>query len=149
AGLFACLLAVLVTLISERSAHASSFRIVVRVSSDTARGLRDRIAGQTSDLDVELTSVETPPLEPTLGEQLDAAAEWARRTGAQAVVWCDPERAPERGGFMLYVAEPNTSRVLVRRTGGERAAPSADLEAAALIVRLAVRALMRGGVIGV
>ena len=43
-------------------AHAASFRVVVRITSEMSRALSDRIRGQTSDLSIELVTVDTGPL---------------------------------------------------------------------------------------
>jgi hypothetical protein len=143
------LLAALVWLESSASASTTPFRVVVRVTSEVSRTFRDRVVGQTSDLEIELSTAENQRLESTLTEQLDSATELARTRGAEAVVWCDDASSHARGGFMVFVAQPGSNRVLVRTVGTGKPPTAAELEASALIVRLAVQALMQGGMIGV
>jgi len=119
--------------------------------------LAQRVRGQVSDLPVRLVEAQEPGADTSFGEQLAAADALARRQGARAVVWfalLDP-RAP-RSGLLVIVAEAAEGRVLVRRVEPEApsaaGAPadldSATLEAAALIVRTALRGLAEGAVIG-
>jgi len=139
-----------------RVAHAASFRVVVRITSEMSRALAERIRGQTSDLALELVTVDTGPLEPTLGSQLDSATAVARLYQADAVVWFDDLGAPSmRSNHLIAVLQPKAHRLLVREltdpiaTSKRPPSASAELEAGALIVRAAMQAMMGGGVIGV
>lgn len=123
-------------------------RAVVRVP-EAEPALWARVRGQSSDLDVTLTRVRDAG-EPALADQLEVAARLARAHQARVVVWFRP--LPGRRGVIVYVAEPGADTVFVRRLPqgkGSVAARSATAEAAALVVRSALRALAAGGRIGV
>ncbi len=128
-------------------ALAAPMEVVVRVDGRAAEPLLGRVRGQSSDLSVVL-DVQRGPLEASLREQIAAAAVLARSRGAGAIVWFV---AAERE-VVVHVMEPGASRVLVRRVSAEEAGArgrSAMLEAAAVVVRGALRALSAGGEIGV
>ncbi len=127
-----------------RAASAQPMIVVVRVAGDADGALLQRVRGQTSDLSITLAPVQGP-IEGGLAEQVAAARALAGERAARVVVWFDVRR----GELLVHVAEPQTGRVLVRRLNGSHGEDSARLEAAAQVVRSAVRALAAGGSIGV
>lgn len=109
----------------------------------------ERMRGQTSDLDLVLIRMDDDG-EPRLALQLQAASRLAVAHDARAVVWLRP--MPAQPGLVVYVAEPDADRVFVRHVPQREpglAARSATAEAAALVVRSALRALAAGTPIGV
>jgi hypothetical protein len=127
---------------------AETLVAVVRVASDDDAAVLARIEGQTSDLEVELRiEREADPDSAALGTQLATAQALAARHRARVVVWF----RRDGDAWIVYVAEPEADRLLVRRiaTEGGQMAGSAAAEAAALVVRTALRALAAGGTIGV
>ncbi len=153
--LLAALAGLLYVLVGTAPAHADPFRVIVRVTSDASRALSDRIRGQTSDLSIELVTVDTGgPLETGLPSQVGSATSIAQVYSADTVVWFDDLGFGAREDRLL-VLQTHARRLLVRGVGdsggraSKRGSASAELEAAALIVRGAVQAIMEGGVIGV
>jgi hypothetical protein len=149
-------LGILFALCRISPAHAASFRVVVRITSEMSRALSDRIRGQTSDLAIELVTVDTGPLEPTLPGQVGSATTVAQVYDADAVVWFDDIGTSPTGEKRLLVMQTKARRLLLRGVGDPSApsakrppSDSAQLEAAALIVRIAVQAMMQGVMIGV
>jgi hypothetical protein len=140
-------------------ASADDFVVTLWLRPDAKdAGLAQRVRGQVSDLPIRLIETEEPGAEAPMSQQLDVADSIARQQGARVVVWFAPldPRAP-RPGLLVVVAEAARGRVLVRRVESEAARPaaggpadfdSATLEAAALIVRTALRGLAEGAVIG-
>ena len=122
-------------------------RVLVRVDGRADEALHARVRGQASDLDVRL-EVRRGTIEGALREQIAAAMTLARERGVRAVVWfVTAERE-----VVVHVLEPGASRVLARRVTAEEPGArgrSAMLEAAAVVVRGALRALAAGGEIGV
>ena len=137
--------AVALALAAATSAHAAPLRVVV-LAGDADAPVVARLEGQVADLDVALETGPAPPVAPLAG-QLARAAAVARERHADAVVWF----AIDGDGWIVHVADPRGGRVLVRRVdgGGGALAGSAALEAAALVVRTALRGLAAGGEIGV
>ncbi len=132
---------------------------IVWVSSTTDRALLSRVQGQTADLDVTL-SVADDTLPDDLAAQLSAATRLARERGARVAVWFTLDRLADPSNLLVHVADVSSGRVFVRaiaaahgdgaNTGADvPAVPSATLEAAALVVRGALRALAQGGTIGI
>jgi hypothetical protein len=148
-------LGLLLVLCRIDSAHAAQFRVVVRITSEMSRALSDRIRGQTSDLSIELVTVDTGPLESTLPGQVGSATTVAQVYDADAVVWFDDIGTSPTGEKRLLVMQPKAKRLLLREVGdpsapsSKRPSESAQLEAASLIVRVAVQAMMQGVMIGV
>lgn len=124
-----------------------AFDALVRVADPSDRLLLDRVRGQTSDLNVLLFTDSTSPIEPTLAEQLETARRLSVAQHSRVVVWFIHEGEV----VTVFVAEPAAGRVLVRRIEPSegRLGGSAQQEAAALVVRSAMRALAAGGEIGV
>jgi hypothetical protein len=120
---------------------------VVRIADPGDQELLERVRGQTNDLDVRLIAESGAPLESGLGEQLEAARRLAAQHDARVVVWF----VREDRALTVFVSEPAAGRVLVRRLerSADQLASSAQHEAAALVVRSAMRALAQGGEIGV
>src|SRR5262245_54820144 len=115
--------------------------MVVRITSDTSHALSDRIRGQTSDLSLELITIETGTLEPSLPSQVASASTVAQVYDADAVVWFDDLGTVLGRENRLLVLQTKAKRLLVRTVGEHGAPPSqrapsasAELEAAALIV---------------
>jgi hypothetical protein len=141
------LAALALTAAAPRAAAETPLRAVVRVDGADDEALLQRLRGQVSDLGAALV-VERGPLEPRLAGQLDRGAALARAHGAPVVVWF---LHPGPRDAVVLVAVPASERVLVRRVAAGRRAGdrSAMLEAAAVIVRGALRALAAGGRIGI
>jgi hypothetical protein len=130
------------------SAWSAPWTAVLRVASPQDEARVGRLQGQLSDLPVQLRVSPGPALGPATPEVWAAAVALAEREGAQAVIWFHPEP----GALVLHVAEPSSRRLLVRRvqegpTRGRRGQSARD-EAAALIVRSALRALVEGDPVG-
>jgi hypothetical protein len=130
--------------------------VVVRITSEMSRALSDRIRGQTSDLSIELVTVDTGPLESSLPAQVGSATTVAQVYDADAVVWFDDIGTGPTGEKRLLVMQTKAKRLLLRGVGDQSApspkhppSESAQLEAASLIVRIAVQAMMQGVMIGV
>jgi hypothetical protein len=136
-------------------ADGAGFRVLVRSENSDGLKLAERILGQASDLDVEITVVATREFEPTTIAQLQAADRLAAEHVGQAVVWwyrTKFEEPPGGAGWWLYIAHPGRGRVVVRSLGkgtDRNHADSAVLEEAALIVRSTLEALAVGAEVGV
>lgn len=120
--------------------------IVVRSTWSEDAALIERVRGQTSDLEVRLVTRESSVIEASLAEQLQAARTLAAETSARVVVWF--ARAAER--LDVIVADVQADRVLVRSLSlaeGPGASSARD-EAAALVVRSALRASLHGDALG-
>lgn len=136
------------------AAPGSALRTLVRLratpaQADSSEELWSRLRGQTNDLAVVLVRVDDTG-EATLSEQLAAAETLAAAHQARVVVWLRP--LPSGPGLLVHVAEPAADRLFVREVPQREAGPaarSATLEAAALVVRSALRALAAGTAIGV
>ncbi len=147
-GWLALAIVVGISLARNAAADAPKLDVIVRVTSSAERELLTRILGQVADLDVTLTTDDTP-LEATLPAQLTSADVLAAGHHARVVVWFLPRN--EGAGLLLCISEPAAGRVLVRAVQQSELGPltSAALEEAALVVRNALRALAAGGTIGV
>lgn len=151
-SLLPALLIALHALAIAAPARAEPMRTIVRLApapGEDGDELWARVRGQTSDLDVVLIRVDDDG-EPALTHQLQAASRLAVAHDARAVVWLRP--LPGQPGVVVYVAEPDADRVFVRHVPQREpglAARSATAEAAALVVRSALRALAAGTPIGV
>lgn len=122
-------------------------RVIVRVPDGEGELLR-RIEGQTVDLQPPVTLTPLPgPLEPEPEAQVRAAAALGRERGAAVVVWV--RRLPD-GAAVVCVADAAGGQLLERRVGrgANLVARSAEAEGAALVVRSALRALLRGERVG-
>ncbi|WP_146210083.1 hypothetical protein [Vitiosangium sp. GDMCC 1.1324] len=120
----------------------------MRTSSPGDEDLASRILGQVSDLPVVLRVSPGPSLGGNDGEQWRTAVELAESLQARVVLWFD--REPE--AIVLHLAEPATRRLFVRRIQSderrETLGRSASAEAAALVVRSALKALEAGSQLG-
>ncbi len=125
-------------------ARDGALRVLVLVRGEHERELASRAEGQTTDLDVALTIAEAAP-KAGVGGELALALAQATARGAEVVVWF----GAEGDGWVVHVARGE--RVLIRRVGESTGAMSASAssEAAALVVRTALRGLAAGGEIGV
>lgn len=120
-------------------------RAVVLVSSADDRALTERVRGQTSDLDAEITTRDARSIAPTFEARMREADTLARQTSVDTVIWF----RVAGGGVVVYAAVPAQDRVLVRSLGGGTGKPaSSTLEAAALVVRDVLRALAQGATVG-
>lgn len=117
--------------------------VVVREGARDAT-IVERLRGQLADLDdVVLATEPTPAIEPTLAGQLAAADRIAASRDARVVVWFTT-----RGDKLaVAIATPREHRLFVREIPA--AEDSAMAEAAAIVVRGAVRSIALGGTIGV
>jgi hypothetical protein len=105
--------------------------------------LLSRIRGQTNDLDLELMLEEGEPMPRDLGGQLRVARRLAKSHDSPVVVWFDARGAE----LAVRLALPGDARLLERELGSARS--SATLEAAALVVRESLQAMLAGEDIGV
>jgi hypothetical protein len=127
----------------QQNAQAASARLLLL--SPVPAAVEERIAGQIADL--AWVSERVPgALEP---DPLRAAAREAASKGARAVVWVT--RAAD-GAYQLELYDPAKRRLLERRFALDKAegalAESAALEALALAVRSALRALEADETVG-
>lgn len=128
--------------------ESTSFDVIVRIADADDRLLLERVRGQTNDLDILLFSDSlSNELEPSLPEQLATARKLSDAQNVRVVVWF----TRDQGTLTVLVAEPSAGRILVRALEPPegRLGTSAQHEAAALVVRSAIRALAAGGEIGV
>lgn len=137
-------------LAGDARAESGPMRTVVRAAASADRELLSRVQGQTVDVAVELLPA-SDPLERTVSAQLRAAVALSRVHDARVVIWF--RHLPD-GAVVVYVADPGAGTVLIRQVAaplqsGAAVDPSAAAEAAALVVRSALKALAAGGRIGV
>lgn len=126
----------------------ASWIAVLRTSSPDDEALASRAQGQLSDLPVELRVRPGPAPGPSAVEQWRAAVELAGSESARVVLWFDQE--PDAIG--VHLAEPATRRLFFRRVRADTRqggmGRSALSEAAALVVRSALKALEAGRQLG-
>ena len=136
-----CCIGVLL-LLCPLDAQALPLRIVVVVAAPEDRGLLTRVRGQTSDLETQVVAVDAAPLDVGFDAQLATARTLAQAQAAPLAIWF--ARSGPR--LVVYVADLASGRVLARGIDqGEGAHDaSAQGEAAALVVRSAVRASLAG-----
>ena len=139
-------LATVVTLAPTAARAGAPLRVLILGGAD-ADDVVARVEGQVADLPVTLARGPALAEASDLAAQLAAARAHARAHAADAVVWF----ARDDDGWTVSVADPAGGRLLVRRVDAAAGALSASaaLEAAALVVRTAVRGLAAGGEIGV
>lgn len=125
-------------------ALAEPLRAVMRLSEPGDAALLSRVRGQTDDLDVQLEAVERAPLEASFAAQLEAARTLAGERDARAVTWA----VRDARGLRLIVADFALDRVLVREIAASALERSAQEEAAAMVVRSALRASLAGSALG-
>jgi hypothetical protein len=135
-------------------------RVIVRVTSPADSAFVARLRGQTSDLPVEIVEAPSGVLEPTPDARIAAAAALAAGKTGAVVLWRGPDQV------MAYIEAQPAARLLARSTSTEDTGPdagtppdaaaaavaappaSADLEAAALISRAALKAIIEGQPVG-
>ncbi len=158
------LLAALTTSVPLQLWASDPLLVIVQTHSEVGDQLWERLGGHTSDIDVVL--VQMPASgdgdrgEPNAGganagdsdagSQMAHARRLADAGGARAVVWLRATEEPV--GMVVYIADIASERLFtrqIRRHGPSAAAGSAMIEAAALVVRSALRALVAGAPIGV
>lgn len=127
-------------------ARAEPWRVVVRVVDASEQALYERVVGQTSDLDVAVHARATEALESSVAAQLARARELGETQDAAVVVWF----AHAETALEVWVLDRGAARVLQRSLarGEGELAQSAQEEAAALVVRSAVRASKVGAALG-
>jgi hypothetical protein len=135
----------LVAFVASPTSAAAPQRVIVRVTDPTSRALMQRIRGQTSDLDQQISEVAQPSMEPRISDELASARRLAVQNDARVVVWFDTTGE----SLTLFFSVPREGRTLVRTMEQESPTASATLEAAALVVRSVLRALASGATIGV
>lgn len=138
--------ALLCPLLASGRASAEPLRAVVRMAEAADQALYERVRGQASDLDVVLLPTTTESIEGTRACQLARARDLGTQAGARTVVWF--VRAATQ--LEVLVADLAAERLLARaieRGEGELDA-SAQGEAAALVVRSALRASLLGTPLG-
>jgi hypothetical protein len=130
---------------SAGAARAQAPLTVVIVADATAAPVVERIEGQLADLPVVLVRADADTTA-THATDLGRANAIARAHVADAVVWFGRDGE----AWIVSVADARGGRILVREVGADGAmSASAALEAAAMVVRTAVRGLAAGGEIGV
>ncbi|AKV02432.1 hypothetical protein AKJ09_09095 [Labilithrix luteola] len=125
-------------------ARASATAFVVRVGGPSDDALLTRILGQTSDLHLTIERVEEP-VEPQVEAARARAFVLAHAKGARAVVWFTIVPGED---ITIFVVDPEAHRLLVDHVGRDAGSASAMLEAASLIVRDVLRALLEGEPVG-
>lgn len=143
-GLWIALAACLLLLTTTSLARAGANAFIVRVGTPTDDALLTRILGQTSDLNLTIERVEER-IEPQVDVARARAVVLANARGARAVVWF---RISPGEDITIFVADPEAHRLLVDHVGRDAGSPSAMLEAASLIVRDTLRALLEGEPVG-
>ncbi len=140
-------LAMVALAVSAGGAVADTPLRVLVLEGDRDAALVARVEGQVADLEATLERDRSTVPTSALPVQLAAARKAARAHDADAVVWF----AQDGHDWIVYVADAEGDRVLVRRVQGRSGAmgSSAAIESAAVIVRTAVRGLAAGGEIGV
>jgi hypothetical protein len=144
-GAAAALALAAIAFLARPASGADTQRVIVRVTDPASRALMQRIRGQTSDLDQQISEVAQPPMEPRISDELASARRLAARSDARVVVWFDTTGE----SLTLFFSVPREGRTLVRTMEQESPTASATLEAAALVVRSVLRALASGATIGV
>ncbi len=125
-------------LAASSAARAPSLRVLVLIGGERERELASRVQGHTADLDVQLSVVEAPEL--SAERPVDAALSEAADRAADVVVWF----APDVDGWVVRVARGHrVFRRRVRQSTGAMS-ESASTEAAALVVRTALKGLVAG-----
>ena len=133
---------------ASAAAPGESWAAVLRTSSPEDEELVGRVRGQLSDLPVVLRVRPAPAPGPSAEEQWRSAEALAAQEQARVVLWFD--RPVD--GLSIHLADLSTQRLLVRtvpldaRQG--RKGRSAAAEAAALVVRSALGALLEGVAVG-
>jgi hypothetical protein len=132
------------SVLRQRAPDSSIFRRVVFVASarDASRGLEVALRAQTSDLPVDVVTLEDSTTRDLQG-QTDFVLCKLRAHGADGAFWVD---VSADGEILLAFLEPDGSKVLVRRLS--QAASAAGLEEVAIVTRSTIQALLAGKTIG-
>ncbi|MEM9490181.1 MAG: hypothetical protein AAGC55_13620 [Myxococcota bacterium] len=144
--------------------HAEPLRVIIQLTPDDDRELLSRIEGQTIDLDVAVRTVELAAISADVPTQIERARKLARDRDSDVVVWF----GHKSDGLIVFVLGAARDTILIRpitppgpaRDSVARAPTSADsggdvrrrsalYEAAAVVIRSALRALAAGAAIGV
>lgn len=137
--------ALLAAAVSAAGAEPVLRVLVLEHERDAA--LVDRVEGQVADLAATLAREPSTIAAAAVPAQLAAARRAGRAHDADVIVWF----VHDGDDWIVHVADAGGDRLLVRRVQGRGGAmgSSAAIEAAAVIVRTAVRGLAAGGEIGV
>ncbi len=142
------ILFVVITFSRIASATDQSVPTVIFISppnyQETSSILEQAIQSQMSDLNVTLRAVTQDNMSGNLKEEVDIARAIADEHRAIAAFWY---HEVEDSQLFLYLIQKVGDRILVRAIKEETA--GGRTEAAAIIVRLSVQELMRGGSIGI
>ena len=144
------LLALVVALAPPWTASAGDARtgtmimIAFRSQREICEEIASAVVSQLVDLPLRLIVEWVDAPAPTAGEQISEAGRFAKRPATVAVFW---HESTEGGAGLLYLADAEQSRILVRRLPPED--EGGRFEALALMVQSAVDVMLRGGEIGV
>lgn len=109
--------------------------------------LRDALTAQLSGVSVNLVFESFATHDAPLRAQVSEARSLAAAHLAVAVFWLDVEASSDKD-WLIYLAEPTGSRVLVRRVPLREEGTAAAVEAVAVITRESTEALLAGQTIG-
>jgi len=131
-------------------AEETSGRTIVFVSPaapDIEASLRDALTAQLSGVSVNLVFESFATHDAPLRAQVSEARSLAAAHLAVAVFWLDVQASSDKD-WLIYLAEPTGSRVLVRRVPLRAEDTAAAVEAVAVITRESTEALLAGQTIG-
>jgi hypothetical protein len=144
--LLAASLAVMEVHEASGAPDATVIMVASRELEEESDLLAAAVEGQMSDLDVTFRLEWVDRLDPELPSQVAMASALAEQSDAVAVFWSDL-RVPDQ--VFIYIAEPGGGRILARSVKSEGGGDPVKVEAIAVIVRYAVKAMLEGGQIGV
>jgi hypothetical protein len=128
---------------------APSRTAVLLIAQGTPAAQKDAalaaIRSQMVDVPIRIVVQETTIPRGDMRAVIDLAVELSVRNSAIGTFWVDLDH---EGDLLLYLTEPQGSRLLVRRIRSPKGAEGAALEELGLITRYAVSALLEGGQIG-
>jgi hypothetical protein len=128
------------------SADEAPTKAVVFVPPPDIEGpLHDALTAQLSGVAAELVVEHFVPESTTLRQRVDESRSFAAAHQAVGVFWLDTTSAAE---WLVYLAEPGGSRVLMRRVPIGPDGSVAAMEAVAVITRESTTALLAGQTIG-
>jgi hypothetical protein len=131
-------------------AEETSVRTIVFVAPaapDIEASLRDALTAQLSGVSVNLVFESFATHDAPLRAQVSEARSLAAAHLALAVFWLDVQASSDKD-WLIYLAEPTGSRVLVRRVPLHAEGTAASVEAVAVITRESTEALLAGQTIG-